>query len=162
MNLFKGLAAGAVAGVVASYVMERFQAEWTKAEEERGGSSLSSSNEDSATVRAADRVAVAATGSPVPVAYREQAGEVVHYATGAGVGAVYGLLAEVAPFMTFGLGAAYGGAVAVGLDDTLVPKLGLAKSAKETPPSVHVYSLASHLVYGVTLEVARRVIRVIL
>jgi uncharacterized membrane protein YagU involved in acid resistance len=79
-----------------------------------------------------------------------------------GVGAVYGLLAEIAPGPTFGLGAAYGAAVALGLDEALVPALGLAKSAKETPPSQHAYSLASHLVYGVTLEGARRVLRVLL
>lgn len=162
MNLFKGLVAGALAGVAASYVMERFQAEWTKAEEKNGGSSPSGGAEEPATVKAADRVAVAVTGSPVPPARRDQAGEIVHYTTGAGVGAVYGALSEVAPLLTFGFGAAYGGAVAIGLDDTLVPKLGLAKSAAETPPSVHAYSLASHLVYGLTLEGARRIIRVLL
>lgn len=163
MNLFKGLVAGAVAGVAASYVMERFQAAWTEAEEKTGGQGASGGDgEDPATVKAADRVAVAATGHPVPSAYRDQAGEVVHYTTGAGVGAVYGALSEIAPVLTFGFGAAYGTAVAVGLDDTLVPRLGLAKGPKETPPSVHAYSLASHLVYGMTLEGVRRIIRVIL
>ncbi|MBW3558691.1 MAG: DUF1440 domain-containing protein [Proteobacteria bacterium] len=162
MNLFKGLVAGALAGVAASYVMERFQAEWAKAEEAGGGSSPSSGSEDPATVKAADRVALAVTGEPVPPARREQASEIVHYATGAGLGAIYGALSEVAPFLTFGFGAAYGGAVAIGLDETLVPKLGLAKGPKETPPSIHAYGLASHLVYGLTLEGARRVIRVLL
>jgi hypothetical protein len=162
MNLFKGLVAGALAGAAASYVMERFQAEWAKAEEQAGVASASSGEEDPATVKAADRVAVAVTGSPVPPAHREQAGEIVHYTTGAGVGAIYGVLSEFAPVLTFGFGAAYGGAVAIGLDDTLVPKLGLAKGPKETPPSVRAYSLASHLVYGLTLEGARRILRVLL
>ena len=162
MNLFKGLVAGALAGAAASYVTERFQAEWAKAEDAAGGASPSSGPDDPATVKAADRVAVAVTGSPVPPAHREQASEIVHYTTGAGVGAIYGALTEIAPVLTFGFGAAYGGAVAIGLDDTLVPKLGLGKSAKETPPSEHAYSLASHLVYGLTLEGARRVIRVLL
>ena len=162
MNLFEGLVAGVLAGVAASYVMERFQAEWMKAEEAGGGSPPSSGPEDPATVKAADRVAVAVTGEPVPPARREQAGEIVHYTTGAGVGAIYGALSEVAPLLTFGFGAAYGGAVAIGLDDTLVPKLGLSKGPKETAPSVHAYSLASHLVYGLTLEGARRIIRVFL
>ena len=61
-----------------------------------------------------------------------------------------------------GFGAAYGTAVAVGLDDTLVPRLGLAKGPKETPPSVHAYGLASHLVYGLTLEGVRRIVRAVL
>lgn len=162
MNLFKGLVAGALAGVAASYVMERFQAAWSEAESANGGSDPSSGAEDPATVKAADQVAIAATGHPVPHALRKPAGEVVHYATGAGVGAVYGAVSEIAPALTLGFGAAYGTAVAIGLDDTLVPRLGLAKGPKETPPSTHAYSLASHLVYGVTLEGVRRIIRAVL
>lgn len=161
MNIFKGLMAGALAGVAASYVMERFQTAWMEAEQKAGGSAAIGEG-DPATVRAADRVAVAATGGTVPADKREFAGELVHYSTGGGVGAVYGALAEIAPGPTFLLGAAYGGAVALGIDDALVPALGLAKPAKETPPSVHAYSLASHLVYGLTLEGARRILRVIL
>jgi len=159
MNVFKGLVAGALAGAAASYVMERFQAAWSKAEEKTGGAGGSGGSEEPATVKAADRVAVAATGNPVPPAYRDQAGEVVHYATGAGLGAVYGALSEILPGMTFGFGAAYGAAVAVGLDEGLVPKLGLGKQPAETPPSTHAYGLASHLVYGLTLEGVRRVVR---
>jgi uncharacterized membrane protein YagU involved in acid resistance len=85
----------------------------------------------------------------------------VHYATGAGAGAVYGLLAEFAPRATFGLGAGYGTAVALGLDEMIVPALGLGKPATETPPSTHAYSLASHLVYGLTLEGVRRIVRAV-
>ena len=162
MNLFKGLVAGVLGGVAASYVMEQFQAVWTKAEEETGGSGSSGGEDDPATVKAADRVAMAVTGHPVPSAQRETAGEAVHYATGAGVGGVYGAFAEIAPVLTFGFGAAYGTAVAIGLDDTLVPKLGLAKGPKETPPSIHAYGLASHLVYGLTLEGVRRLVRAVL
>lgn len=162
MNLFKGLVAGALAGVAASWVMERFQAKWNEAEEQAGGENSSGGSEESSTVKAADRVAMATTGHPVPPPYRDQAGEVVHYSTGAGVGAAYGLLSEIAPGLTFGFGTAYGVAVAIGLDETLVPKLGLSKGPKETAPSVHAYGLASHLVYGLTLEGARRLIRAVL
>jgi hypothetical protein len=161
MNLIKGVVAGALAGVAAGWVMEQFQARWAEAEE-ANGDGMGGGSDDPATVKAADFVAVALSGQPVPERHRETAGEAVHYATGAGVGGLYGLLAEVAPGPTFGLGAAYGAAVALGLDEAIVPALGLSKSAKETPPSVHAYSLASHLVYGLTLEGARRIIRVLL
>jgi hypothetical protein len=161
MNIFKGLIAGALGGLAAGYVMERFQAAWTKAEQVKGGSS-SGGDGDPSTVKAADRVALAATGHPVPSEQREAAGEAVHYATGAGVGAVYGFLAEFAPRATFGLGAGYGTAVALGLDEMIVPALGLGKPAAETPPSIHAYSLASHLVYGLTLEGVRRIVRAVL
>ena len=162
MNVIKGAVAGVVGGLAASYVMEQFQAAWSRAEQAKGGSGASGGGGDSATVKAADRVALAVTGSPVPSPYRETAGEAVHYLTGGGVGAVYGFLAEFAPRATFGLGAGYGAAVALGLDDMVVPALGLGKSAGETPPSTHAYSLASHLVYGLTLEGVRRIVRAVL
>ena len=161
MNIVKGVIAGALAGLAASYLMEQFQAAWTKAEEAGGGSGAGGGAGDPATVKAADRVALAATGHPVPSEHREAAGEAVHYATGAGVGAVYGLLAEFAPRATFGLGAGYGAAVALGLDEIIVPALGLGKPATETPPSTHAYGLASHLVYGLTLEGVRRIVRAV-
>ena len=90
------------------------------------------------------------------------AGETVHYVTGAGIGGIYGLLAELAPGPTFGLGAGYGVAVALGVDEALVPALGLSRPAREVPASQHAYNLASHLVYSLTLEGARRVVRALL
>lgn len=160
MDLFKGLFAGALAGVAASWAMERFQEQWAQAKQTSGSSG--SGQDEPSTIKAADRVALAVTGSPVAPAHREAAGELVHYTTGAGIGAVYGLVAEIAPGPSFGFGAAYGTAVALGLDEAIVPALGLSKKAKDTPPSEHAYSLASHLVYGLTLEGARRIIRLIL
>lgn len=160
-DVFKGALAGALAGLAAGYVMERFQAWWSEQEEKSGGGSSDPAAEPS-TVKAADRVSMAVTGHPVPPAGRDAAGEAVHYTTGAGVGAVYGALAEIAPATTFGFGAAYGAAVALGLDETVVPALGLAKGPGETPPSVHAYGLVSHLVYGLALEGSRRIIRAVL
>ena len=161
MNSVKGIIAGGLAGLAASYVMEQFQAAWMKAEAAGGGPGAGGGQGDPSTVKAADRVAMAVTGHPVPSEQRELAGEAVHYGTGAGVGAVYGLLAELAPRATFGLGAGYGAAVALGLDEMIVPALGLGEPASETPPSTHAYSLASHLVYGLTLEGARRILRAV-
>ncbi|MBW3560062.1 MAG: DUF1440 domain-containing protein [Proteobacteria bacterium] len=164
MNLFKGLLAGALAGAAASWVMERFQEQWLLREGNAGETpgNMGALGTEPATIKAADAVAQAVTGAPVPAQQRELAGEAMHYATGAGVGGVYGVLAEIAPGPTFGLGAVYGAAVALGVDELLVPALGLSKPARDVPPSQHAYNLASHLVYGLTLEGARRVFRVLL
>lgn len=164
MNLFKGLVAGALAGLAASWVMERFQEQWLLREGNAGETpgNMGALGTEPATMKAADAVAQAVTGSPVPAPQRELAGEAMHYATGAGVGALYGVLAEIAPGPTLALGAAYGAAVAVGVDEALVPALGLSKPAREVRPSEHAYNLASHLVYGVALEGARRIIRLVL
>ena len=164
MNLFKGLVAGALAGLAASWVMERFQEQWLLREGNAGETpgNMGALGAEPATMRAADAVSQTLTGHDVPAERREVAGEAMHYATGAGVGALYGVLAEIAPGPSLGLGAGYGVAVALGLDEALVPALGLSKPARQVPPSQHAYNLASHVVYGVALEGARRILRVVL
>ena len=75
------------------------------------------------------------------------------------MGAFYGGLAELEPRATAGAGLPYGAAVFVGADEVAVPALGLSKPPQEYPASAHIYGLASHLVYGLSLEMARRGIR---
>jgi putative membrane protein len=164
MNLFKGLVVGAVAGVAASWVMERFQEQWLLREGDAGETpgNMGALGTEPATMKAADALAQTLTGSPVPEQRRELAGEAMHYATGAGVGAVYGLLAEILPGSKLALGTGFGVAVALGLDEGLVPALGLSKPPAEVRPSQHAYNLASHVVYGLALEGARRILRVLL
>ena len=40
-----------------------------------------------------------------------------------------------------------------------VPALGLSRDSSDYPASVHVYSLASHMIYGLTTELVRRAVR---
>jgi uncharacterized membrane protein YagU involved in acid resistance len=75
------------------------------------------------------------------------------------MGAVYGAMAEITPRATFGAGLPYGTAVFLGADELTVPALGLSKPPKEYPASTHLYGLASHLVYGLSLEMVRRGVR---
>ncbi len=69
------------------------------------------------------------------------------------------MLAEVAPGVTAGEGAAFGAAVWLIADEASVPALGLTKAPAQIPVSTHVYALASHLVYGVVAEAMRRAFR---
>lgn len=158
-DAFKGALAGAAAGLVASYVMEQAQALWSKAQ---GEPASGGGDDEPSTVKAADKVSQAATGNAIAPNKREAAGEAVHYTTGAGLGALYGALAEIAPATTFGFGAAFGAAVALGLDEAIVPALGLSKGPGETSPKEHAYGIASHLVFGLALEGSRRLIRAVL
>ena len=161
-NIVRGAVAGAAAGLVASFVMNEFQGLWSAVskagssgeEDDDGGS-----DEEPATTKAADMAAEIATGEPVPEPLRKYADPAVHYFTGAMVGLVYGALAEVWPQVTKGGGAAYGGLVAVGLDEGVVPALGLGPGPLETPPATHAYGFSSHFVFGWALEAARRFIR---
>jgi uncharacterized membrane protein YagU involved in acid resistance len=90
---------------------------------------------------------------------KDAAGTAFHYAMGATSGALYGAVAEFARGATMGAGLPFGAAVWVVADEALVPAAGLSKSPSEYPLSIHAYSFASHLVFGLTAEAVRRATR---
>lgn len=157
----KGVVAGVIGGLVASFVMEQFQALWSLAGEKLHDSRPQ--NEDRqpkpTTVKAADAIARRVVGHEVPKKHQKLAGEAVHYAMGGASAAVYGALAEVAPVVTVGEGTAFGTAVWLAADEASLPALGLTKTPAEIPMSSHFYALASHLVYGAVTEWVRRGMR---
>lgn len=153
----KGAAAGLLAGVLAAYVMNQFQTAWT----EKGWPGASSGEGEPTTTKAADKGKRAILGRPLNQRERELADPTVHYATGALLGALYGYLAEDAPGVTTGGGTLFGSLTAIGLDDGLVPLLGLSEGPEETPAETHLYSFASHWVFGAALEGARKILRLI-
>lgn len=119
-------------------------------------------DQDDATVKTARAISEGVFGHPLKESEKKTAGAVVHYAFGAATGGLYGALAEVAPEVTTGAGLPFGAVFWAVADETAVPLLGLSKGPTEYPVSTHVYALASHLVYGVTAEATRRVVRNIL
>jgi putative membrane protein len=83
----------------------------------------------------------------------------VHYAFGAINGAIYGVLADALPPGRAANGMLFGAALWLGADEIMLWGLGISKKPTEYAASTHVYALASHLVYGLTLETVRRAIR---
>ena len=179
-DVLKGTVAGLVGGLVASWVMNQFQAAWSKAAEgfekphgaqsmqpSEGGSPAQSSGQneeqqDDATVKAARAISEGVFGHELKESEKKPAGAAVHYAFGTATGGLYGAAAEFVPEMTTGLGLPFGVAFWVIADETAVPLLGLSKGPTEYPVSTHAYALASHLVYGLTAEVTRRAVRNVL
>jgi putative membrane protein len=185
-DVLKGLAAGLVAGLIASWTMNRFQAMWSRqqvgVEKPHGaqgikpyveGQGIDESDESDAGKGAgpgnkqqddpAEKVAQAVTESVLDRDLKEHekepAGEAVHYVFGTGAGAFYGALAEVAPAVTAGAGLPFGALFWLVADEATVPALGLARKPTEYPLSTHAYSLCSHLVYALTAEAVRRTVR---
>jgi putative membrane protein len=163
-SVWKGVAAGAIGGIVASWVMDEFQSVWMKGvkngQSQNGSNQLEKSNEqEPATVKAAEMVSEKLFGHHLENDEKQWAGNAVHYVTGGTSGAVYGLAAELAPGVTSGIGVPFGTAVWLGIDEGAVPLLGLAKGPTEYPVATHVYALASHFVYGLTTECLRRALR---
>ena len=114
---------------------------------------------DNAAVRVARLVSEDVFGHRLAEREKEAAGAVAHYAMGATSGAIYGAAAELLPPATVGAGLPFGAAVWMVADELVVPALGLSKPPAAYPLSTHVYALASHLVYGLTTEAARRAVR---
>jgi hypothetical protein len=159
-NALRHLVEGAAAGLIASFASKQFQGFWNSIQKSATGEKAEGDEhqDDLATVKVADEASELATGAPVPEPHREQAGELVHYLTGAALGALYGLSARSIPSVTAGYGTAYGAAANLLLNEALLPALGFSPPPARTPPVKHLYAAATHLVFGLALEASRRVI----
>ena len=182
-DLWKGIAAGLVGGLVASWTMNRFQDVWSKLAKgiatwpqyefqdawfeglgESPGSQISKSEpntevQDDTTVRAASAVSEKLFDHKLTQSEKKIAGPAVHYILGTGVGGLYGAAAEMTPKVTAGKGLPFGAVFWLVVDEGAVPLLGLSKGPTAYPLSTHAYALSSHFVYGLTAEVVRRAIR---
>ena len=177
-DVLKGLVAGLAAGLVASWTMNQFQAAWTRiaqgnekshgaqslqpAEGSKGDQQKDVNEQDDATVETAKVISRNVFGHELQESEKEPAGALVHYTFGITSGGLYGALAEVSPQVTMGAGLPFGAAFWLIADEVTVPLLGLSEGPTEYPVSTHVYSFASHLVYGVTAEFTRRALRQVL
>lgn len=146
-RIVRGTLIGLVAGIAASFAMDRYQA-LVAPPQPSGG--------EPATQQAADGIARTATGAPLSPARKPLGGALIHYAVGAALGASYGLAAVVDPRVTRGFGTTFASATWVLLDEGAVPATGLGEAPWRAPPAAQVYGLASHLVFGIATEATRR------
>jgi hypothetical protein len=170
-DVLRGMFAGMLGGLIASWAMNEFQVVWSKAAQRFEKSDAAQSvqpdeeenkskeDQDNATVKAARAISKGIFNRDLKESENEMAGAAVHYAFGTATGGLYGAVAEVAPEVTAGAGLPFGVAFWAVADETAVPLLGLSKGPTEYPVSTHAYALASHLVYGFTTELVRRGLR---
>lgn len=163
-SLLKGATAGLVGGAVATWVMTQFQnavppETFAQLLGESSGDDTSGESGEPSTVKAAEAISEGVFGHELTKAEKKQAGPAVHYATGLSAGAAYGALAEVWGDADDGFGLPFGTFFWLAADEVAVPALGLSDPPTEQPPSVHLYGLAAHLVYGLTTDIVRRLVR---
>lgn len=115
--------------------------------------------DEDATVKVADGIARRLLHRPLPKAQKPLAGNLVHYAFGASVGALYGGVAAVVPRVTAAVGLPFGFAVWLGAHVITVPALGLAEPPTRRPRSQEGLEFVLHLVYGAVTEFVRRFVR---
>ncbi len=158
-----GFIAGAIGGLFASCVMDLFIALWNMVERAYKGpppdeGETAPLGED-ATVKTARALAEPILHRELTKAEAQEAGPIVHYAFGAAVGAVYGGVAAKAPMVKTGAGAAWGTAVWLTADETIVPALGLSGPRPEkNAVAAKAKTLGAHLVYGSTTHYVRRLL----
>ncbi|WP_260929240.1 DUF1440 domain-containing protein [Novosphingobium sp. 9] len=153
IDIGAGAAAGGVAGIAASAIMNGFQRLVSPIFEP------TSAGLAPATERAANRVAIVLTGSGISKEDRTASGTAVHYIVGTATGALYGAMAETQPKLTRWHGLAFGLVAATLVDQLAVPLLGLARPPWRYTLRTHLYGYASHLVFGLATEATRRFLR---
>ncbi|HXE13181.1 MAG TPA: DUF1440 domain-containing protein [Bryobacteraceae bacterium] len=160
-GIWKGIAAGALGGLTASWAMNQFQALESQTmkklsnpdgqEKEESGES-----DEPATAKAANMVSEKTLDRELTPAEKKQAAPAVHYAFGTLTGAAYGALAQNLSFASSGYGTVFGSLLWLAADEVGVPALKLSKPPQEVPVSSHATALSSHLVYGIVTDAVRR------
>jgi uncharacterized membrane protein YagU involved in acid resistance len=167
----RGTAAGFLGGIIASWVMNQYQAvenrpvnvrkhEKPVSERSVKSEARKAKNENgNPTVKVAQMVSRKLIHHELTPAEKKIAGPTVHYGYGAAVGALYGGLSELLPTVSIGLGIPYATLLWLGGDEIAVPALGLAKPPTQVPVEKHASEVATHFVYGITLDISRRILR---
>ncbi len=169
-DVLKGLVAGLVGGLFASWAMNGFQALTTKlaeemksAQDKQAKKKVADGGEqkegNDATVKAAQAISEGVFAHKLTKTEKQVAGPAVHYAVGTAAGGFYGALAEVAPVVSVGPGLPFGAVFWLLADEAAVPALGLSQPPNEVPLATHAYALASHFVYGLTTDLVRHAVR---
>jgi Protein of unknown function (DUF1440) len=169
-NIALGAAAGAIAGVAASWAMVRFNHALGNVESDSGPHQhrrrAASPNDIDGTIsdepgsiQVASAVAGTMTDAPLDERQKAIGGSIVHYLFGAGVGSLYGAASEYRPETAALAGVPFGVAVWIAADEIGLPVAGFARSPVEYPASRHMAALASHVVFGLATEGVRRLLR---
>jgi len=116
--------------------------------------------EENATQTVARRFVQLFMQRPLSADGKAKGATIVHYAFGAALGGVYGLLRETAPALRRPVGViAYGfGAWMVG-DNLVIPAFRLGAWPNAYPLKTHAYALGAHMVFGVATAAAYEAMR---
>ena len=171
-SIAKGALIGAAAGLFAGWAMVQFQKLWAFSQEELSGRQTESETpkhrqaaqqeqpqqeeSDDATQKLANKISQATLDRKLTQREKDVAGPAIHYGFAALAGAIYGGLAEVTDVTTSGFGVLFGTLLFLGADEVVVPALKLSPPPGKVSADKHLYGWVSHLVYGASLEGARR------
>lgn len=146
-GLITRIVVGAAAGLVASLAVSLLQAAWA-----RTGLRSVPAGTASPPEKVADLFVEAVGGGELSRPQEWFGGEVVHFATGAGLGALYGGLSEAWPAVRTGNGIAYGLGVWTVIGESALAAVGLKPPPWRVDAAHHGLEGASHVVFGAVLD----------
>jgi hypothetical protein len=153
-SLASELAKGILAGVVATWMMERV----TTYLYEHENPEARRREDDARQGKHAYAVAAEKTASLIGVQLSDEQqqtlGMVYHWGLGLGAGAVYAALRRRVDWLESGRGTAFGFLFFILVDEVLNIALGLTPPPQAYPWQAHARGLAGHLTYGVVADTA--------
>lgn len=158
-NLLKGALAGAAAGLLASWVMNRIYGLWSRisADSEQPEQSAERGvNTDPATIAMVNKLSQRLLGRKLTGQQARRADLIGHYMVGAAGGVFYDAVSEIMPGLRAGAGAGFGIGFFLLGEEIAVPVLGLSPKPWRIPAKNHAVGFLAHLAYGVTTELSRR------
>lgn len=147
---------GAVAGAAATWVMGQVTTYLYEQEEKQAREAEDEAREGKTAYGVAAEKAAGALGRELSEGERQQAGSAIHWALGAGAGAVYGALRGRVPGADAANGLLYGAAFWAVVDEGANVALGLTPGPTAFPWQTHARGLAGHLVFGVAADTTLR------
>jgi putative membrane protein len=106
-----------------------------------------------------ETLAEKAAGHPLDEDTKQLAAESIHWGFGSLTGAAYGALVEFYPKAAAKEGATFGMTLCTLTHESVLPVMGVAAKPEEQTFREHSSELASHIVYGVTTELVRSLVR---
>lgn len=150
---------GAIAGAIATWVMGTvttalYEHADTTARRRENNARDGKTAYDVAAEKSAKLV-----GTQLSDAERNRYGQAIHWALGAGAGALYGALRPRSETASLAGGLLFGAAFWLIVDEAVTPALGLTKGPRAFPWQTHARGLAGHLVFGTVANTTLAVIQ---
>lgn len=160
-NLIADLMLGALAGALATWVMDKGTTVLYEREGEETRKRESEARTGKTAYGAAAEKLAGAAGTELSQKQRQSYGLGIHWALGAGAGALYGVIRRRTPWAALGFGTLYGLLFWLVVDEGANTALGLTPPPQEFPWETHARGLAGHLLYGVAAEATLRASEVV-
>jgi hypothetical protein len=152
------LVRGALAGAAATWVMGQATTYLYEHESKQARTAEDEARGNRTAYAVAAEKAAGAVGVALSDKQRQKAGLAIHWALGAGAGAVYGALRGRLPGADAGAGLVFGTAFWLAIDEGANYALRLTPGPAAFPWQTHARGLAGHLVFGVTADTALRLL----